>query len=430
MLKKLLFSAALVAIALTSNAQLESSLSTFSPYTMYGIGDLSTSGNVASRAMGGIGVAYRSPYEFTYQNPASLSAIPRNTAIFNFAGSSSNYYQNDGNLSTAYNGADLYDLGFAIPLYKGIGFGVSLTPFSSVGYNTLIINKNEDIINNIGRAIYSYYGEGGVSQLTATLGAKVVAGFSVGVSMHYLFGSIDRSWDTEIFSLINNDSYRGVYTTESFTIDKLRFTFGAQYELRIGDDDLLTFGATYAPKSNGDFNKRLFTYTQSSSLVDTVVNSNVRFDSTIPEKIAVGVYYKNNKFGVGFDYSRQDWRGAFDTRTPDISLCLVNDYRLGAQYTPDRYSIRSFFSRITYKMGGRYANSYIMRNGQPFDEWAVNLGFDIPLKMRNFSAFNLALEYGQRGSQKAVIRENFFKVFIGVTLFGGDDLWFVKRRFN
>lgn len=429
MLKKIIISVALVAVAFSSSAQLSSSLSSFSPYTMYGLGDLSVGGTAASRAMGGLGVAVRSPYEFNYQNPASLSAIPRNTAIFNLGAVSSNYYQSSDNLNTAYNSVDLNDLAFAIPLYKGIGFGVSLTPMSSVGFNTMLIGNNQSVIENIGRSIYTFYGEGGISQLSASLGVRVFKGFSLGATMNYMFGSIDRHWTAELYSLIDNTIYRRVNNIESLTSNQLTFTVGFQYEFRVGDDDILTIGATYAPKTETDFKQRLLTYTGSENLYDTVAKSNNDYPMVFPEKISGGIYFKNTRFGIGFDYSYQDWSGAFAV-PKDISLGVANDYRFGAQYTPDRYSIRSFFSRITYRIGARYATSYLRHNDLQYSDWAITCGFDIPLKMRNFSSFNLGIEYGQRGTKANIIKEEYFKVFIGVSLFGGDDMWFKKRKFN
>ena len=98
-----------------------SSLNTFSPYTMYGIGDLAVGGSAFNRPMGGVGVAFRTPYRFNYLNPAALSAIPRQSALFNFAGEGKNIYAKSPNTSTSYNTFNIHDLGLAVPLGKGVG---------------------------------------------------------------------------------------------------------------------------------------------------------------------------------------------------------------------------------------------------------------------------------------------------------------------
>ncbi len=428
MFKRIVIISLLLLAVQSVSAQIESSLSGYSPYTMYGIGDLSVGGTASSRAMGGIGIAVRKEFEFNYQNPASLSVTPQRTAIFNFGMVNSNYYQ-EGIVNNAYNSVDLHDLGFAIPIAKGLGVGVSLTPLSSVGYNTTVINNNSDIIENIGRAVYSYYGDGGVSELNLMVGWKVFGGFSIGATMHYDFGAIDRHWTSTIYPLISSESYRTVESQENLNISKLRFTLGGQYQIRVGNDDHLTFGATYSFKSNSSLEQTLISYTTDGVLYDTVAFSQGEFNATIPAKIAGGIYFNNSKLGIGFDYIHQNWEGAFAT-TGDITLGAINDYRFGAQYTPNRLSLRSFFSRLTYKVGGRYATSYLVRNDNQLRDWAVTLGVDMPLRSRNFSALNLGFEYGSRSANAQVLTENYFKVFIGFSFFGGDDMWFVKRKFD
>jgi hypothetical protein len=40
---------------------------------------------------------------------------------------------------------------------------------------------------------------------------------------------------------------------------------------------------------------------------------------------------------------------------------------------------------------------------------------------------NTAFEFGQRGNNSNVIRENFFKISLGLTL---SDVWFIKRKYE
>lgn len=430
MFKRIVILLILIVSVTTARAQLSGSLNAFSPYTMYGIGDLMIGGNIGSRSMGGIGVATRNPTEFNYTNPASLSSLPQHSAVFNFGAVNSNYYQSLGKSTTSYNSVDLHDIGFAIPLYRGIAIGVALTPVSAVGYKTSIINNNPSIVENIGRAIYTYYGEGGVSQIALNFGAKVIGGLSLGASLNYYFGTIDRHWESNITSVIESASYRSLKSTEFLRIEELRFSVGAQYQFRIGDDDNLTFGVTYMPATHSKLNRTALTISSSKSLIDTISSNLSQLAITMPEKISAGLYYSNDKFGAGVDYHRQNWEGSFETPS-SIQLNVVDDIRFGAQFTPDRNSLRSFASRLTYKVGARYATSYLMRDGIPLNEWAVTAGVDIPLKKRNYSAVNLGIEYGQRGSYApGAINENYFKVFIGLSLFAGDDMWFVKRKFK
>ncbi len=430
MFKRLVIALGVLAItALPAKAQIDHSLAAFSPYTMYGLGDLSVGGTAASRGMGGIGIATSNGYEYNYLNPASLSNIAQNSAIYNFGGVISNYYQQSQTSSNVYNSIDLHDLGFAIPIARGLGAGISLTQYSSVGYNTLIINDNPSIVENIGRAIYSYYGMGGISELSASVGWQPLPGFSLGASLHYDFGSVDRHWNSGILPMLIDETYAGINTVETQHLNALRFSFGLQYEFRVGYQDDITIGATYALGKDAGVETTQLTTNTASVTFDTVSFSRSVDPLHMPQKFGAGITFTNRHWLIGFDYTQQDWSGAFATPS-HITLHSIQDYRFGMSYTPDKMSMNSLFSRMSYKAGFRYNTNYLAMNGKQSTEWTASLGFTIPLKAQNFSALNLAFEYGKRGAPGAILNEDHFRVVLGFSFFGSDDMWFVKRQFN
>ncbi|MBQ2429899.1 MAG: hypothetical protein II274_03495, partial [Alistipes sp.] len=63
---------------------LASSVNTYSPYSMYGMGELATPGNAIQRSMGGIGVAMFSNNMTNMMNPAAFGFTPRQSFLFNF----------------------------------------------------------------------------------------------------------------------------------------------------------------------------------------------------------------------------------------------------------------------------------------------------------------------------------------------------------
>lgn len=408
-----------------------SSLNAFSPYTMYGIGDLAIGGTLSSRLMGGIGIAVADPNQFNYQNPASLSAFPRNCALFNLGAAMNNYYSQTGKSKTSFNSIDLHDLGFAIPLYRGIGLGFSLTPLSAVGYKSAIVNNNPSITENIGRAAYTYVGEGGVSQLSMHFGMKVVGGLSLGASLNYYFGSIDRYYDADIYPLLNNESYRALRSTAHMNVSKLGYTLGFQYKIRTGKESTLTIGGVFTPQMFINANKTELSVMSGTTMTtqDTIVNRVQSYAIKIPNKFGGGLYFSTPKIGIGVDYTYQYWGGAFNL-PENIHLGSQQEIKAGIQYTPDRASVRSALARWTYKVGGRYAQSYLSRDGIALNDWAMTFGADIPLKMRSYSKASVGFEVGQRGTlQGGQVLDTYFKVFVGISIFG-DDMWFVKQKFN
>ena len=76
--------------------KLTSSVNTYSPYSMYGLGELATPGNVAMRSMGGVGVAMYSQAMVNMLNPAGYGNVARQSFLFNF-GVDAGHYRNSQN---------------------------------------------------------------------------------------------------------------------------------------------------------------------------------------------------------------------------------------------------------------------------------------------------------------------------------------------
>lgn len=423
---------ALIALAFTYNAKAQNiGPNTFSPYTMYGLGDLQQGGSAEYVAMGGIGVAVRDSYSFNYANPASLSAIPQRAAILNFGGQLKNLYSRTVSAKTSYNSANMHDFGFAFPLARGVGLGVALLPYSSIGYYNVVTKRSDPILDNIGSSVYTYDGEGGVSQLQAGVGVKISRGFSMGLNVHYYFGSMNRYYNATITPLLNDAVYRSVSSTEVSYVSAVTAEIGAQYQFRVGKESNLTVGATYQTAARTNMEANSLQTTQSNLAVDTVSFFRGEASLTIPEKISVGVHYQSDKLGFGVDYIQQDWRKAFEINAGSIeSLGVYREIRAGMSYTPNRIDIRSFLKRWTYKAGVRYGTSYLNFGGQQMNDYAVTLGLDIPLRKGSISKISVGAEVGNRGTTRNnMVQETYFKVVAGLTLFG-EDMWFTRVKFD
>lgn len=430
MRNKILTLLAAISISFAVNAQ-SSSVNTFSPYTMYGLGDISLPGTAYNHSMGGIGVAMRDPLVFNIMNPASYSSMNQRSALFNFGLEGQNYTLKSGDAKTGYNGFNLHDFGLAFPLYKKIGFGFSLAPVANVGYRTMITETNPDITSDLGDVTYSYVGSGGISQMMVGLGIEVVKGLSLGANFLYYFGSLDRDYNVNTFSVLNTGNYRSVESTSQLEISRIMYSVGVQYALQLGEDKHLNLGATYLPKTRINATNKRSIETIGSNLVDTVAYSKDRFAFDMPSNISGGVYYSTRKFGIGFDYVYQDWGSSLKADpTNDVRYKSQQDFKLGAQFTPNRYDVRSVMKRWTYKIGVRYRQSYVVKNNHDINEMAASLGVGIPFKATSRSSANIGVEYGFRGTEKnGLAKESFVKIFVSMSLFG-DDLWFVRPKFD
>ena len=83
----------LIAATEQVSAQGGAAVTAYSPYTMFGIGELQTLGTTQMRAMGGVGVAWRSIQMPNIVNPAGYSATAQKSFLFN-VGIEGNFLQN------------------------------------------------------------------------------------------------------------------------------------------------------------------------------------------------------------------------------------------------------------------------------------------------------------------------------------------------
>ena len=70
-----------------------SSINAYSPYSMYGIGELLTPGSAQMRSMGGVGIAVRNYGEINVLNPAAASIAPQKSFLFD-VGFDGTYFRN------------------------------------------------------------------------------------------------------------------------------------------------------------------------------------------------------------------------------------------------------------------------------------------------------------------------------------------------
>ena len=80
--------------------------------------------------------------------------------------------------------------------------------------------------------------------------------------------------------------------------------------------------------------------------------------------------------------------------------------------------------------GFHFGQDYIkVDNDLPM--WGVSLGLGLPMRRQNYSnqssIINTTFEFGQRGNNANPIRENYFRVGIGLNL---SDIWFIKRKYD
>ncbi len=430
---------AAIALPCSLSAQ-TSSINAFSPYTMYGIGDLATQGALPTRSMGGVGIGMRSAGVVNMLNPAAMSARANQSFLFNFGLEGQNYYNSQviagQEKSTAYNTFNFHDIAFQIPVAKKLGFGFSLTPYSSVGYRI----QADDINGEYGWANYLYEGEGDITEVKFSFGYELFKNFSIGAAMQYYWGDIDRKYSVYPTNIVDNGAVLNTSGHDNYSVSKMKGQFGMQWSPISTKKRILTIGATY--DIGGDLQPDLEKSITIGDIFGSVVSSEVTdLEMVLPQQVATGVYYQINKISVGFDYVYQNWGSGNSSKVStksgyEVAYQNTSTFKMGVEYTPDRYDIRSYFNRWTFRAGGRYGSFNQTFNGISLSEYAITAGVGVPIKFMGLSAIDVGVEYGVRGGgsvaeRAGLVKQQHFKVALGFSLFAGaSEGWFVRRKFD
>ena len=437
-MRKIRYTLSLLAILLSSVgvwAQ-EGSLNAFSPYTFYGVGNLSMSNGTSFDGMAGVSVGFRSYMKTNLVNPAAFSAIGRNSMLFEVGITGSNVYSRQYNdagqkMKSSDNSFNFSNVSLLLPLTKKLGLGFSAKPYSSVGYKTRRYDTSDDVMADLGSVLYEYVGEGNITQMKLGIGWEPFKNFSIGAEAVFYHGAINRKYSATITSFAGNGEYSNLSATASERINRFSGNFGFQWNIISTEDNMLTLGATY--NMGCKLKSQTIDYIPSGN----VFGDSVRFESPssnfrLPQSVSAGLFFHRQTWSVGIDYEWANWGVNGVDVANNVAYRDTHTIRIGALYTPSRFDVRNPLKRLTYKAGFRYGDSYLVKNGFNMTEKAVSIGIEVPFKTMKISNLNLALEYCWRGTlQHNLIQENCVKLSIGVMFFGGDfDYWFVKKKFK
>ncbi|WP_295936843.1 hypothetical protein [uncultured Alistipes sp.] len=428
-----------------------SSINAFSPYTMYGIGEQNTPGTLPMRSMGGVGVGMRSSGVVNLLNPAAYSAAPQKTFLFNFGLEGQNYYNSqkvDGSSkSTAYNTFNFHDIAFQLPLGKKLGLGFSLTPYSSVGYRTKFrqeFDPNDPVWANVGSVQYTYQGEGDVTEVKVGIGWELFKNFSIGAAIQYYWGDIDRTFVMTPTAITGEGSFSSTIGTDNYSISSVKGQVGVQWNAIMNQKRALTLGAVY--DFGGDINPNV----TKSIYVGDLYGSIVKGDTThlaivLPRQFSIGAFYQTAKWSMGLDYVYQNWgrnkktEQTGETKGESYTVAYTNTstIKAGVEFVPNRYDVRNFLKRWSYRAGFRYGIHNQTYDGNKLSQYAVTLGVGIPVKFLAISSVDVGFEYGRRGYNIAerigLVRQQYFKFSIGFTLFAGSEngeYWFLRPKYD
>ncbi|MBQ4389247.1 MAG: hypothetical protein II824_04655 [Bacteroidales bacterium] len=407
-------------------AQTEGTYVGFSPYSVFGVGNLHQAGSTWNRGMGGVGIAARNNRFVNVLNPASVTA--RDTLSFmadiSLGGRLSLFKEGD---KQAYNAVFVPEnLAISFPMWRNTAFMVGIRPVSDVGYS---ISYRELDPRAVQRQFTST-GNGGTYNVFAAAAITLWDRLSVGLQGNYVFGNINKK-----SSLTSSDeSYLPMTQGDSLQINNLSAKIGLQYQQPLAPGSYLTVGATYQISTgmwgHSIHYRSLGSYDRKRSAAELKGKG-----LKMGDELGVGVNYRfEDKFMVEVDYTRSNWKNSHLDQVSGFSNVgdvvfapgVGQSVRIGGEFTPNRNDIRYFLRRCTYRAGAYFEQSYYTVDGAHVNSVGITLGMTLPV-FRWYNGLSVGLEAGRRGLATSQVKENYFGFSLGFNIF---DIWFQKRAYQ
>jgi len=407
----------------------------FTPYSVYGIGQLQNPGTAYNRSMGGVGIANRNHRYVNYINPAAVTARDSLSFMADFGMSSTNTIFRQGDMKSAHNTFNINDFILSFPIYRSSAVMFGIVPYSNVGYKFSHVVTDQDLIAETGNLGYAASGSGSLYEAFAGGAVTFWKKLSIGAQYIGYFGTLEKNVDLAF----TNTSYRSISSGYNLQLRGSTAKFGIQYEQPLPKNTALTLGATYKLRSRMRGYVKDFAYASMSSMTDTLRNNvdTLKMSRSVhfAGELGVGIAFRSgSRWSVEFDYTLSDFsRCGFDSTTgfsnvgeATFSSSMAQSFRAGFELTPNRNDIRYYLRRCTYRAGVYYDRAYYRYDGHVVDGFGLTLGATFPI--RSYNGITFGMEFGQRGNvRNNMIRERYLGFNIGFNIF---DIWFQKHQYD
>ncbi|UII74799.1 hypothetical protein LV716_11040 [Flagellimonas sp. HMM57] len=389
---------------------------TSSPYSLYGLGVINQTSIGRSNGMGYTGIGLKTETEINNLNSSNYALTPQNSFFYDVGVRGqydyiSNEMSDDGKTTLNFS-----NLAFAFRITEGLGAGITMVPYSDVGYSLIGLQTNIEGSSETFES--SVTGLGGLSDLRLNIGYSVIEKLRLGVSTSFLFGNIEEN---EAF-IINNSAFQ---LTETTNYSGIRLGLGIQYDIT----DKFTLGSTvqFPTSLNGNLKRSVLKTLDASEITVEDEEADTAADFKMPLEFGLGVSGTIlNSFILSADYKKNYWSST--GQQENIGEYADQDiYAFGLEYAKNRSSYK-YAERIRFRAGFNYDNGYLAINDTKIDGYSITGGIGLPIERDNNSMLNLSYGYGSKGQvQNILVKENYHIVTLNMSL---EDLWFRKRKIN
>jgi len=430
-------------LVLLASISVNAQVTTQSPYSRYGVGNIKGSLLPQFRAMGGVSTAINKPTGYNFinmQNPASYANITLATIDVGMSGTFTTLSKGSVN-DKSFNGT-LSHVAFAFPVTRRSAMSFGVLPYSELGYNFAekgTISSGSGTGNPASQNISNVYsGEGGLTKAYIGYGYQFGDHFRLGGNVEYLFGNMIENRGVQF------DEDGAAYATRlqnKNSVGGISFSYGAQYDVRVGPKMSLNFG--YSGSSPSTVNTtRTFLATKylydgttgednvTVETIDSVSSGKSNLKLPLIHNFGIALQ-KDNKWVVGADFRMGNW-STFVINGNNQGLQNSYGASVGGQITPDITSVNSYFKRVDYRLGFTYDKTYIKLSDNDVKQMAVTFGLGLPLASsmtsRAFYKMNVTGEVGRRGTLvSGDLKESYINIHLGFTL---NDKWFTRYKLN
>jgi len=385
-----------------------------SPYSIFGIGDLSYYTSTRTYSLGITGVSLFGNY-VNNLNPATMTKLNATTISTNF------YYgflkSTNGTLENKVSNGNVLGVNIGIPFDQGRGWVMSLgfNPASLVDYK---IKLN----GNIGGQNYeqTYSGKGGLSRINAGMSYNILRMISLGLEYNYAFGEIKN----RNFINFNNSAYTNTRINREIDFQRSFIKGGVVFEPGRIFKSLalrnLSIGFIY--QSGFNLSATQDGIYASASGIDTVRLNTGTID--IPDMYGVGISnIFGNKYLLSADIVMQDWSKYMEFGKARQDFQSSFRAGLGFEIIPDPNN-KSFWGSTTYRIGGFYDKGFYKVSNEDIMSYGVRAGVNIPIS--KYNTLDFGINYSIRGKTgEGLIKDEYLNLTMGVN-FG--ELWFLRPR--
>lgn len=403
------------------------------PYSTFGIGEVSEMTNTPQDMMGGTGASFSNSFYANQINPALLV---KNRVVSGYKYVAFNVGMRGQSKTLLNNQASQKDFGMNLnylsltsPLTANWAMNVTLRPYTqvqnSVAYSESINGKPDEFITHINTA------KGGLSRVSYMNSFRLFKSLYLGAETFYNFGTIKKDSSTY---LVQNGGTQ-LRNTEQFTLGGFGVKLGAAYQQKLNDKwnvniggaaelgstikgDDLRYTGTYADVGNGAY------------LINKPDTLSLRkITGGTPAQYRFGVSLESPFHWVfAADYHTTQWVGvkSIDSYSANF-LTNSEELKFGIEWLPNNTSTK-YLNQGFYRVGFATAKTAYQISGTRIKDNKFTFGTSLPLGFGNPSYINLGIALGRRGTLvNNLVQENYIGFSASFSLL---STWYIKPKID